>query len=150
MEERFPTLKDPNHKDGLLIQEMVSKGIEVFLGMVNDPHFGPLLVLGLGGILVEILKDVAFAKPPLTVFQAEQLWRSLRGSSILDGVRGNPPADRDALVQATVNFSYLIGEIGSNFESIDINPLMILPEGRGVKALDALFLVKSKDHDGGK
>jgi len=67
--KRFPTLNNPNHKDRFLVQEMIDKGIEVLLGMVNDPHFGPLLVLGLGGILVEVLKDVAFAKPPITVFQ---------------------------------------------------------------------------------
>ncbi|MGA3085506.1 MAG: acetate--CoA ligase family protein [Thermodesulfobacteriota bacterium] len=67
---RFPTLNNPNHIDRFLVQEMIDKGIEVLLGMVNDPHFGPLLVLGLGGILVEVLKVVAFAKPPITAFQA--------------------------------------------------------------------------------
>jgi hypothetical protein len=63
----------------------------------------------------------------------------------MDGVRGNPPADMDALVQATVKFSRLIAEIGQNFEGIDINPLMVLPKGQGVKALDALFVPKSTD-----
>jgi hypothetical protein len=63
----------------------------------------------------------------------------------MDGVRGKPSADMDALVQATVNFSLLIAEIGQNFEGIDINPLMVLPKGRGVKALDALFVGKTKD-----
>ena len=110
--------------------------------MINDPQFGPLLVLGLGGVLVEVLKDVAFAKPPITIFQAEQLWRSLRGSAILDGVRGKPPADLPALTQATVHFSYLIEDLGHQFEGIDINPLMVLGEGQGVKALDALFVAK--------
>ena len=142
MEERFPALRAPDKQESLLIQEMVSPGVEVLLGMINDPQFGPLLVLGLGGILVEILKDVAFAKPPITIFQAEQLWRSLRGSAILDGVRGKPPADLPALTQATVHFSYLIEDLGHQFEGIDINPLMVLGEGRGVKALDALFVAK--------
>jgi len=141
--KRFPTLNNPDHKDCFLVQEMIDKGIEVLLGMVNDPHFGPLLVLGLGGILVEVLKDVGFAKPPITAFQAEKLWRSLRGSVILNGLRGKPPADRDALVQATVNFSLLIAEIGNNFEGIDINPLVVLPQGQEVKALDALFVKKN-------
>ncbi len=145
LSKRFPTVNNPNHKDCFLVQEMIDKGIEVLLGMVNDPHFGPLLVLGLGGILVEVLKDVVFAKPPITAFQAEQLWRSLRGSAMMDGVRGKPPGDMDALVQATVNFSLLIAEIGQYFEGIDINPLVVLPKGQGVKALDALFVGKTKD-----
>ena len=145
LEKRFPPLKDPDHQDCLIIQEMVVKGVEVLLGMNNDPHFGPLLVLGLGGILVEVLKDVVFAKPPITALQAEQLWRSLRGSVILEGVRGKPPADLTALVQATVGFSYLIEDLGQDFEGIDINPLMVLPEGQGVNALDALFVTKSND-----
>ncbi|MBI5604754.1 MAG: acetate--CoA ligase family protein [Deltaproteobacteria bacterium] len=143
MEERFPALKNPDNPESLLIQEMVSDGVEVFLGMINDPQFGPLLVVGLGGILVEVLKDVAFAKPPVSAFQAEQLWRSLRGSTILDGVRGKPPADLPALIKATVDFSCLIEDLGRDFEGIDINPLMVSSLGRGVKALDALFVTKT-------
>ena len=85
------------------------------------------------------------SKPPITTFQAEQLWRSLRGSAIMNGVPGEPPADIDALVQATVNFSCLIKEIGQDFEGIDINPLMVLAKGQGVKALDALFVGKTSD-----
>ena len=137
-------MKDPAKQESLLIQEMVSPGVEVLLGMINDPQFGPLLVLGLGGVLVEVLKDVAFAKPPITIYQAEQLWRSLRGSAILDGVRGKPPADLPALTQATVHFSYLIEDLGHQFEEIDINPLMVFGQGQGVKALDALFVAKSR------
>jgi acyl-CoA synthetase (NDP forming) len=146
LEERFPGLKDPESRTSLLIQEMVPNGVEVLLGMVNDPHFGPLLVLGLGGVLVEVLKDVAFAKPPITAFQAEQLWRSLQGSAILQGVRGRPPADLPALIDATVNFSYLVKELGKEFEEIDINPLVVLPDKGGVKALDALFIPKPKSN----
>jgi acetyltransferase len=140
LEERFPGINNPQSRDALLIQEMVPSGVECLLGMVRDQHFGPLLVIGLGGILVEVLKDVAFAKPPITAFQAEQLWRSLQGSVILNGVRGKPPADLSALVKATVNFSCLIKEIGQEFTEIDINPLVVLPEHEGVKALDALFV----------
>jgi acetate---CoA ligase (ADP-forming) len=143
LQKRFPTLGDPSSEEAMLIQEMAPQGVEVLLGMVHDLQFGPLLILGLGGVLVEILKDVAFAKPPISPFQAEQLWRSLRGSAILKGFRGRPPADLGALVKATVDFSYLIQNQGALFEGIDINPLLVLPEGQGVKALDALFVVKS-------
>jgi acetate---CoA ligase (ADP-forming) len=142
--KRFPALENPASEEALLVQEMVSDGVEVLLGMVHDPQFGPLLILGLGGVLVEVLKDVAFSKPPISAFQAEQLWRSLRGSALLDGFRGKPPADLPALVQATVAFSHLIQDQGNFFEGIDVNPLMVFPEGHGVKALDALFIEKSK------
>lgn len=142
LEERFPALKTMGGEERFLVQEMVPEGIEVLLGMVNDPHFGPTLVLGLGGIWVEVFQDVAFAKPPLEVTEAEALWRSLKGWAILEGKRGKSPADQAALVQATVNFSRLVLDLGRKFEAIDVNPLMVLPLGQGVKALDAVFLRK--------
>jgi acetyltransferase len=136
---RFPNLFEPGGAT-LLVEEMVGEGVEVLLGMTCDPHFGPLLVIGLGGILVEVLKDVAFARPPVSSFQAAGLWRSLKGFPLLEGVRGKPAGDFPALVQATVDFSLMVKEIGSNFESIEINPLLVLPKNRGVKAVDALFI----------
>jgi acetate---CoA ligase (ADP-forming) len=141
--KRFPSLENPAGEEALLIQEMISGGVEVLLGMVHDPQFGPLLLVGLGGVLVEVLKDVAFAKPPISAHQAEQLWLSLRGSVLLKGFRGRPPADLPALVQATVAFSHLIQDQGDFFEGIDVNPLVVLPQGQGVKALDALFIGKN-------
>jgi len=142
MLKRFPTLFQKNGPS-LLVEEMIAEGVEVLLGMTQDPQFGPLLVIGLGGILVEVLKDAAFAYPPISPYQAERLWRSLKGFSILKGVRGRPPADFQALIQTTVDFSGLIGEMGRDFESIEINPLLVLPEGRGVRAVDALFIPKA-------
>ena len=126
---------------------MIDEGVEVLLGMTHDPHFGPFLVLGLGGILVEVLKDAAFAYPPISPCQAERLWRSLKGFSILKGVRGRPPADFQALIQATVDFSGLVREMGRDFESIEINPLLVRPGGRGVQAVDALFVSKDKTNE---
>jgi acetyltransferase len=76
------------------------------------------------------------------------MWRSLKGFSILKGVRGRPPADFQALIQTTVDFSGLIGEMGRDFESIEINPLLVLPEGRGVRAVDALFITKTQSTEG--
>jgi acetyltransferase len=141
IKKRFPTLFQTNGPS-LLVEEMIAEGVEVLLGMTQDPHFGPLLVIGLGGILVEVLKDAAFAYPPISPFQAERMWRSLKGFSILKGVRGRPPADFQALIQTTVDFSGLVGEMGRDFDSIEINPLLVLPEGRGVRAVDALFIPK--------
>jgi acetate---CoA ligase (ADP-forming) len=90
------------------------------------------------------LKDAAFAYSPISPFQAERMWSSLKGFSILKGVRGRPPADFQALIQATVDFSGLIEEMGGDFDSIEINPLLVLPEGRGVRALDTLFVTKAQ------
>ncbi len=143
IKRRFPILFQTNGPS-LLVEEMVAEGVEVLLGMTQDPYFGPLLVIGLGGILVEVLKDAAFAYAPISPFQAERMWRSLKGFSILMGVRGRPPADFQALIQATVDFSGLIEEMGRDFDSIEINPLLVLPEGRGVRAVDALFVGKAQ------
>jgi acetyltransferase len=137
---KFPEISDPNRPECLRVQEMASGGVEVFFGMSRDPHFGPLLILGLGGVLVEVLKDVVFAKPPLTAYQAEKCWRSLKGATLLDGFRGNPPADLPALVEATVRFSHLIVRFGPELEEIDCNPVLVLPHGQGVKVLDALMI----------
>jgi acetyltransferase len=142
LEAKFPELHDPAGRAGFLVQEMVPEGVEVLLGMISDPQFGPLLVLGLGGILVEVLKDVVFARPPLTELQAERLWTSLRGAALFSEFRGRPPADLQALITATVNFSYLIKDLKDIFKEIDVNPLMVLGPGKGVKALDALFIKK--------
>ena len=147
IKKRFPNLLQTDGPS-LLVEEMIAEGVEVLLGMTQDPYFGPLLVIGLGGILVEVLKDAAFAYPPISLFQAERMWRSLKGFSILKGVRGRPPADLQALVQATVDFSGLVGEMGRDFESIEINPLLVLPEGRGVRAVDALFIPKAQRAEG--
>jgi acyl-CoA synthetase (NDP forming) len=146
LEERFPALKEGTGEERFLVQEMVPLGVEVLLGMVNDPHFGPILVAGLGGLWVEVFKDVAFAQAPLDPQEAEALWRSLKGWAILEGIRGKPPGDIPALIQGTVNFSRLVHDLGNRFEGIDVNPLMVLPLGHGVKALDAVFLRK-KNHD---
>jgi acyl-CoA synthetase (NDP forming) len=139
---RFPALFQADGPS-LLVEEMITEGVEVLLGMTRDPHFGPLLVIGLGGIFVEVLKDAAFAYPPISPFQAERMWRSLKGFSVLQGVRGRPPADFQALIQTTVDFSGLVEEMGRDFDSIEINPLLVLPEGRGVRAVDALFIPKA-------
>ena len=147
IKKRFPSLFQTNGPS-LLVEEMIAEGVEVLLGMTQDLHFGPLLVIGLGGILVEVLKDAAFAYPPISPYQAERMWRSLKGFSILKGVRGRPPADFPALIQTTVDFSGLIEEMGRDFESIEINPLLVLPQGRGVRAVDALFIPKTRSAEG--
>src|SRR5205085_4277371 len=102
--------------EGVLVQEMVGGGIEVILGITNDPLFGPAVMFGLGGIFAEVLKDVAFRLAPVTISVAHEMIADIKGYPVLAGARGKPPADIDALAQAIVNLSALAvdleGELG--------------------------------------
>jgi len=122
--------------DGVLVQEQVTGGREVILGMARDPQFGPLLMFGLGGIYVEVLKDVAFRIAPLAGGEAEAMIREVRAFPILQGVRGEAPADLAALVQDILRLSQLVTDF-PEISEIDINPLFVKPAGEGTVALDA-------------
>ncbi len=131
--------KAPQAKlDGVVVQRMASEGVEMILGIKRDPLFGPVVLCGLGGILVEVLKDVAIGIPPLSRQQASEMIQRLRGAAILSGVRGKPPADVDALCDAIVGLANLAVSLGDQLNGIDINPLIVLPSGQGVVAVDAL------------
>jgi acetate---CoA ligase (ADP-forming) len=123
---------------GVLVQRMAAPGVEVILGIKRDPMFGPVVVCGLGGIFVEILRDVAVGIPPLSRKQAHHLLSQLRGAAILAGARGRPPADVDALTEAVVNLSHLAVALKDSIVALDINPFIVYPEGRGVLAVDTL------------
>lgn len=125
---------------GVSVQEMVQGGREMIVGMTNDPQFGPGMILGLGGIFVEVLKDVAMRVPPLSDDDALEMIASLKGAAILKGARGIKPADVDALADALVNFSQLCLDLREVVKEIDINPLVVLDDGRGVKAVDCLIV----------
>jgi acetyltransferase len=123
---------------GVLVQEMVPGGVEVALGFRRDPQFGPVVMVGLGGVLVEVLEDVAFGAAPLTRDEAEEMVRSLRGARVLAGLRGRPPADRDALVDALLAVSRIAIDGERALDELDVNPLIVLPRGGGAIAVDAL------------
>jgi len=127
---------------GILVQRMAGEGVEVILGIKKDPMFGPVIVCGLGGIFVEILKDMTIGIPPLSQEQARDLVGRLRGKAILQGVRGLPAADSSALSKAIVDLSRLAVAAKNRITALDINPLVVLPEGRGVLAVDALVHVE--------
>lgn len=128
--------------EGVLVQEMVpSTAVEVILGVLRDPEFGPVVVFGSGGILVELLKDSALRLPPLSREEALEMVRETRGAGLLQGFRGRPPADVDALADALVRLSQLAVDLGDVVRALDINPLMVLPQGQGVRAVDALVEV---------
>lgn len=120
---------------GVLVQQMVSGGQEVILGITRDQTFGPLVAFGLGGIYAEALADVSFRLAPLTPADAQEMLAEVRSAKLLAGLRGAPPADRDALVDALLRVSWL-AQICPEISELDINPLVVLPAGKGVRALD--------------
>lgn len=128
--------------DGVLVQEMVPKGTEVIIGINNDPQFGPVLLFGLGGIFVEVFGDVSRRVLPILRRDAEEMVREIRGYKILQGFRGAPPADVDAIVDALLSVARLASDHAEWIEEIDINPLMVFPAGQGLKAVDALMITK--------
>jgi acetate---CoA ligase (ADP-forming) len=127
--------------DGVIVQRMAGEGVEMILGVKRDPLFGAVVLCGFGGTLVEVLKDVAVGIPPLSRDQARDMVLRLRGVAILGGVRGKPPADTDALCEAMVGVSRLASSLGERLAGLDINPLVVLPKGHGVVAVDALIQI---------
>jgi len=128
---------------GCQVQEMAPPGgLEVLVGMNNDPQFGPLVTFGLGGIYVEVLKDVTFRVAPFTVRDAELMLKEIRTHALLDGVRGQPPVDKEAIVDTLLRIGQLVQEF-TEIAEMDINPLIVYPEGQGAIAID-MRLVLSK------
>ncbi|CAM5559053.1 MULTISPECIES: acetate--CoA ligase family protein [Streptomyces] len=128
--------------DGVLVCQMVEQGVEMVAGITHDELFGPTVTVGLGGILVEVLHDTAVRVPPFGEDQAHAMLTELRGRALLDGVRGRPPADVDALVEVVLRVQRMALELGSHIAELDINPLMVLPRGQGAVALDALAVCR--------
>jgi acyl-CoA synthetase (NDP forming) len=131
----------PNAKiDGVLVQAMARRGREIILGITRDPDFGPMLMVGLGGIHVEVLKDVAFAPVPLGAEEARDLIGQLKGAALLDAVRGEPAADRDALARLMVALSRFAADHADAIAEIDLNPVIVHPAGEGLTIVDALIV----------
>jgi acetyltransferase len=127
---------------GVLVQEMVPAGVEMIAGLKRDPQFGQVLVVGMGGIFVEVLKDAALAILPLSRPRVEEMIHSLRCRPLLEGARGRPKADVGALVDAALRLARLGTDLGGEIDQLDINPLIVLPQGQGVRAVDALIVKK--------
>ncbi|MFD0355174.1 acetate--CoA ligase family protein [Streptomyces sp. NPDC127110] len=128
--------------DGILVCQMIERGVEMVVGVTQDPLFGPTVTVGLGGVLVEVLRDAAVRVPPFGEDQARTMLRELRGHALLEGVRGAPPADVDALVEVVLRVQRMALELGDDLSELDINPLMVLPRGQGAVALDALAVCR--------
>ncbi|MFF8371310.1 acetate--CoA ligase family protein [Streptomyces lydicus] len=124
--------------DGVLVCQMIERGVEMVVGVTHDSLFGPTVTVGLGGVLVEVLRDVAVGVPPFGEDRARAMLDELRGRALLDGVRGAPPADVDALVEVVLRVQRMALELGGDLAELDINPLVVLERGQGAVALDAL------------
>jgi acetyl coenzyme A synthetase (ADP forming)-like protein len=126
--------------DGVMLQREIAGGIEALVGVTTDPTFGPLVVCGLGGVLVELLRDAAFHLSPVSDVDAAEMIAKLRASTLLDGYRGAPPGDRDALIQVILRISALV-EIVPELRELDLNPLKVLTPGHGAIAVDGRMRV---------
>jgi acyl-CoA synthetase (NDP forming) len=126
--------------EGVLVCEMVTGGVETLVGVSHDDLFGPVVTVGLGGVFVEVFEDVAFRVPPFDDDEARRMLRELKGYKLLEGVRGQKPADIDALVDAIMKVQRLALDLAGEVRELDVNPLVVRP--RGVVALDALVVKK--------
>ena len=126
--------------DGVLVSPMVTGGVECILGARNDPVFGPVVVFGLGGVFTEVLKDVSFRRAPFGAETARGMIDELKGSALLKGARGQPPADLEALATAISRLSVFAAAHGDAIDSVEMNPLRAMP--KGCIALDALIVKK--------
>jgi acetate---CoA ligase (ADP-forming) len=127
--------------DGVLVAKQLKGGVECILGIHRDPVFGPMAMFGLGGIFVEVLKDVVFRRCPFGPETAETMIRSIKGAPLLLGARGRPPADVKALATMLARLSAFAVSAGDQLQSIDLNPVFAMPEGEGAFAADAVIEV---------
>jgi acyl-CoA synthetase (NDP forming) len=141
MAERF--FVATQHKpEGFLVQELVTGGVELILGFHHDTSLGPVILLGMGGIAAELYHDTSLRLAPISRCDAQEMISELKTSALLKGFRGRPIADIEALVDAIIAFSNMIGAIGSKLQEAEINPLFVLPRGHGVVAADGVVLVQ--------
>lgn len=127
--------------EGVFMVEMAGKGIEVILGATRDPAFGPICMFGLGGVFVEVMKDVTFRLAPMWELSAENMIRQIKSYRILEGVRGNPPSDVEALKRCLMKLSQLAAD-HPEIQELDINPLIVYPEGGGCVVADGRILLE--------
>ncbi|MBI9047815.1 MAG: acetate--CoA ligase family protein [Anaerolineaceae bacterium] len=129
---------------GVLIQEMAPWGTEVIIGSVNDATFGPTVMFGLGGIFVEVLKDVTFRVAPIAKGQAHRMFGEIKGAPILAGVRGESPRDQDRLAEILSLYSQMVLDLEEEISETDANPVLVYEEGAGLKVVDARIILKAK------
>ena len=145
MQERLNLAGRADAMEGVIIQPMIKGGQEVIVGMSQDPVFGPLLMVGIGGVQVELIKDVAFSLHPLLDRDPDYLLGQLKGLPLLTGWRGSTPKDMDSLKEVLLRFSALVDEFAEIAE-MEINPVMVFDAGKGSSVVDARILFKGEHH----
>lgn len=126
---------------GVFVEEFASKGIEVIIGALKDPQFGPALMFGLGGIFVEVLKDVSFRVAPITKYDAQEMIEEIKGYPILTGIRGQEAADIEALINILLQISKLVTDY-PEINQLDLNPVFSYP--KGAKCVDARIILEEE------
>ena len=135
-------MKKPDARiEGILVQKQI-KGVECLLGIARDEQLGPTLVMGLGGVFVEILADVQIRTPPISAAEAKRALESLKGAKVFTGVRGAAAADLDALADMAAKLSWLAHDHRNEIAEFDLNPVVVLPAGQGAFAVDALLVMR--------
>ncbi len=127
---------------GVLVAPMLKVGREIIIGVTEDPQFGHALMFGLGGIFVEVLKDVTFRIIPIEEKDAWKMLREIKGYPILSGARGEPPADMKAIVDLMLRVSKLVDDLRDYIKEMDLNPVFVYPEGEGAVVVDARIILK--------
>jgi acetyltransferase len=125
---------------GILFQQMAREGVEVILGSTRDPKFGPICMFGLGGIFVEAMKDVTFRLAPMWETSAENMIKSIKAYRVLQGIRGKPPVDIKAAKLCILRLSAMVSN-HAEIAELDINPLILYPEGQGCVVADARIVL---------
>jgi len=129
---------------GIVIQEMAPWGTEVILGSVNDPTFGPTVMFGLGGIFVEVLKDVTFRVAPFGKTQANQMMNEIQGAPILNGIRGEAAKDKEKLNETICRYAFMVNDLKDEISESDANPVLVYDKGDGLKVADARIILTKK------
>ena len=131
--------------DGVRVAKQLKGGVECILGITRDPVFGPVAMFGLGGIFVEVMKDVVFRRAPFGPDVAEEMIRSIKGAPLLMGARGRKPADIKALADMLSRLSAFAAAAGPDLASIDLNPVFLHAEGEGLDIVDAMMVGRDKE-----
>ena len=133
--------------EGFSVQPMIAGGAEIIVGARRDPHFGPVVMVGVGGLAVELLNDVALAPAPVSVARAHGLVAGLRGAPLLTGARGRPPVDVAAVADAVMRVSWLAADLGRRLVDLEVNPLMVRRPGEGAMAVDGRATLNPKEEE---
>ncbi|TDA69726.1 MAG: CoA-binding protein [Clostridia bacterium] len=133
---------------GVLVEEMAGSGIEVIIGIKQDRRFGPVVTVGLGGVFVEVFKDVSLRPAPVTEQEAREMLQELRAYPLLLGIRGSEPGDINELVKVVSRVSHMALDLKNEIAELDINPLIVYPDRYGVMAVDAVVILQKESHEG--